>query len=60
MSNGLPGAARIMKKAAVITRNRVGIATRRRRPMYCSMGAEKPFTMSVRGAGSLETFTRPG
>jgi len=40
VSKGLPGAARIMKKASVTTRKSVGMATRRRRPMKRSMDGD--------------------
>jgi hypothetical protein len=39
LTNGLPGAARIMKKARVTTRNIVGMATSRRRDRNRSMTA---------------------
>ena len=50
-AKGLPGAARIMKKASVTTRNRVGIATSRRRPMKRNMAdgpcAERPYSKAA-------------
>src|SRR5580693_812551 len=51
ISNGLPGAARIIKKAAVTTRNRVGIATSSRRRRNRSM--EGPPGRLYRAAGAV-------
>src|SRR6185437_9827974 len=59
MSNGPPGAARIMKKASVTTTKSVGIATSRRRPMKRNMGRRAPLACGRREGRALRNFHRP-